>query len=320
MAAQSVCVPGGSGFVGTHLCAALARAGFRITVPTRDPARARHLAMIPSLRLVGADIHDPEQLTRLCRGQHAVINLMGILNERGRDGSGFRRAHADFARKLVTACRRMRVDRLLQMSALNADPDHGASHYLRSKGMAERIIRDEAGPGLHWTIFQPSVIFGPGDDFLNRFAGLLRMIPFCLPLARPGARLAPVWIEDVVEAFLRALGDEAAAGECYQLCGPERLTLREIVCRVRDQLGLRRAIIGLPDWAARAQAMACDFVPGKPFSTDNYRSLLVDSVCTENGLARLSIHPQPLAAILPRYLGDQGAAERHLRYRQGANR
>jgi NADH dehydrogenase len=320
MTAQSVCVPGGSGFVGTHLCAALARAGFRITVPTRDPARARHLAMIPSLRLVGADIHDSEQLTRLCRGQHAVINLVGILNERGRDGSGFRRAHADFARELVTACRRMRVDRLLQVSALNADPDHGASHYLRSKGMAERIIRDEAGPGLRWAIFQPSVIFGPGDDFLNRFARLLRMIPFCLPLARPGARLAPIWVEDVVAALLRALADDATAGECYQLCGPERLTLHEIVCRVRDELGLRRAIIGLPDWAARTQAMVCDFVPGKPFSTDNYRSLLVDSVCTGNGLARLGIHPQPLAAILPRYLGDQTVTVRYARFRQRANR
>jgi len=320
MAAQSVCIPGGSGFVGRHLCAALASAGFRITVPTRDPARARHLAMIPSLRLVSADIHDTEQLSRLCRGQRAVINLVGILNERGRDGSGFRRAHADFARKLVTACRRMRVDRLLQISALNADPDHGASYYLQSKGIAERIIRDEAGPDLRWTIFQPSVIFGPGDDFLNRFARLLRLIPFCLPLARPGARFAPVWVEDVVAALFRALADDATAGECYQLCGPQRLTLREIVCLVRDELGLHRAIIGLPDWAARAQAMVCDFVPGKPFSTDNYRSLLVDSVCTENGLARLGIRPQPLAAILPRYLGKAGNAAQRFRYRQGASR
>ena len=320
MTAQTVCVLGGSGFVGTQLCAALARSGIEMTVPTRDAARARHLAMVPSLRLVDADVHDPEQLARLCAGQQAVVNLVGILNERGRDGSGFRRAHAEFARKLVGACRHAGVDRLLQMSALNADADHGASHYLRSKGMAERIIREEAGPGLRWTIFRPSVIFGPGDDFLNRFESLLRIIPFCLPLARPGARLAPVWIEDVVEAMSRALADNATAGECYQLCGPEQLTLREIVGRVRDELGLRRAIIGLPDWAARAQAAVCDFVPGKPFSTDNFRSLMVDSVCTENGLARLGIHPQPLGAILPRYLGNAGGAAHRFRYRQSANR
>jgi NADH dehydrogenase len=320
MAARSVCVLGGSGFVGTQLCAALAREGWRITVPTRNPARAQHLAMLPSLRLIGADVHDPGQLDIVCDRQQAVINLVGILNESGRDGSGFRRAHADLAGKLVSACRRMRVSRLLQMSALNADADHGASHYLKSKGIAERIIREESDPDLHWTIFQPSVIFGPGDDFVNRFAGLLRMIPAGLPLARPGARFAPVWVEDVVAALLRALNDDATAGEIYQLCGPDRYTLREIVCLVRDELGLSRAVIGLPDWAARAQAAVCDFVPGKPFSTDNYRSLLVDSVCSSNGLARLGIHPQSLTAILPRYLGNQGIAGRYSRYRQNANR
>jgi len=320
MAARSVCVLGGSGFVGTHLCAALAREGWRITVPTRNPTRAQHLAVIPSLRLIGADVHDPGQLDILCDRQQAVINLVGILNERGRDGSGFRRAHAELASKLVNACRRMRVGHLLQMSALNADADHGASHYLRSKGMAERIIREQSDPDLRFTIFQPSVIFGTGDDFVNRFARLLRLIPLGLPLARPGARFAPVWVEDVVAAILCALADDATAGECYELCGPQIFTLREIVCLVRDRLRLARAVIGLPDWAARAQAGVCDFVPGKPFSSDNYRSLLVDSVCKVNGLARLGIHPQSLTAILPRYLGDQGVADRYSRCRQSASR
>lgn len=320
MAARSVCVLGGSGFVGTQLCAALAREGYRLTVPSRDPVRARHLAMVPSLRLVAADVHDPEQLAAVCEHQQAVINLVGILNESGRDGSGFRRAHAELARKLVAACRRMRVGRLLQMSALNANADLGTSHYLRSKGVAERVIREESGPDLQWTIFQPSVIFGPGDDFLNRFARLLRVIPLWLPLARPGARFAPVWVEDVVAALLRALADDATAGECYQLCGPECYTLRQIVCLARDELGLRRAIVGLPDWAARIQALVCDFVPGKPFSTDNYRSLLIDSVCAVNGFARLGIQPQPLTAILPDYLGDRGGAGRFARYRKSAGR
>jgi uncharacterized protein YbjT (DUF2867 family) len=320
MAAQSVCVLGGSGFVGRQLCATLAREGWRVTVPTRNPARARHLAMIPSLRLVGADIHDPGQLAILCDRQQVVINLVGILNESGRDGSGFRHAHADLAGKLVSACRRMRVDRLLQMSALNADANHGASQYLKSKGMAERVIREESGPDLRYTIFQPSVIFGPGDSFVNRFAGLLRIIPAAFPLARPGARFAPVWIEDVVAAFLRSLADDATAGETYQLCGPDRFTLREIVCMVRDELDLARVVIGLPDWASRLQAAICDFVPGKPFSTDNFRSLTVDSVCTINGLARLGIHPQSLATMLPRFLGNQGVAGRYSRYRQSASR
>jgi NADH dehydrogenase len=302
MAARSICVLGGSGFVGTHLVAALAREGWRITVPTRDPARARHLAPIPALRLIAADIHDPASLVSLCAGQQAVVNLVGILNERGRNGSGFERVHSGLVRKLIEACGRQHVDRLIHLSALNADAENGSSHYLRSKGRGERIVRAESGPDLRWTIFQPSVIFGPHDDFLNRFARLLRAIPLGLPLARPGARFAPVWIGDVVAAILRSIADDATAGECYELCGPERFTLREIVCRVRDELGLARAVVGIPDFAARLQAAICDFVPGKPFSTDNYRSLLVDCVCKVNGLARLGIQPQPLGAILPKYL------------------
>jgi NADH dehydrogenase len=303
MARRSVCVLGGSGFVGTQLCAALARQDWRITVPTRNPVAARHLKVLPALAVVAADVHDEDRLAMLCAGQDAVVNLVGILNERGRDGSGFERSHVALARTLVAACRRQRVPRLLQMSALNADADNGPSHYLRSKGRAERVIRDEGGADLQWTIFRPSVIFGPRDDFANRFARLLKVIPLAFPLARPGARFAPVWIEDVVAAFLRALADDATAGECYELAGPEILTLREIVAMVRDRLGVRRAIIGLPDFAARAQAAVCDFIPGKPFSTDNYRSLLVDSVARADGFARLGIRPQPFSAILPHYLG-----------------
>ncbi len=302
MASRAICVLGGSGFLGTHLCAELARDGWRITVPTRDPARARHLGPIPSVKLVAADVHDAAVLRSLVAGHQAVVNLVGILNERGRGGAGFRRVHVELVRKLVDACRRQRVDRLVHVSALNADADNAPSLYLRSKGQGERVIREECGDVLAWTIFQPSVVFGPRDDFANRFARLLRAIPLAFPLARPGARFAPVWVGDVVSAIRRALADDATAGEAYELCGPERMTLREVVCRVRDGLGLTRAVIGLPDFAARLQAAVCDFVPGKPFSTDNYRSLSVDSVCKVSGPARLGIRPQPFGAILQKYL------------------
>lgn len=302
MATPTVCVLGGSGFVGTRLCARLASAGWRVTVPTRDPAKARHLGPLPAIRLVGADVHTPDVLAGLLRGQQAVINLIGILNEPGRDGSGFMRAHAGLAGTLVAACRREGVPRLLQMSALRADPERGPSHYLRSKGLAERIIRDESGPGLAWTLFRPSVIFGRGDSFTLRFAALLRLAPGVLPLACPQSRFAPVWIEDVVDAMLRALADPHSAGETYPLCGPEEFTLIEIVRRVRDELGLRRAVIGLPDGLARLQAALMDFLPGKPFSTDNYRSLSVDSTSGEDGFARLGLRRHAFSDLLPRFL------------------
>jgi NADH dehydrogenase len=320
MRSRNVCVLGGSGFVGTHLCSSLVRAGHGVTLLTREVDRARHLQVLPALKVVRCNVHDGEQLAAAMRGHDAVINLVGILNEPGRGGAGFRRAHSELARKVVTACRSNRIDRLLHMSGLNADADRGPSHYLRSKGEAERIVRDEGGPDFKWTIFQPSVIFGSGDSFINRFATLLRLIPLWLPLAKPDARLSPVWIEDVVAAMLLSLEDDDTAGESYQLCGPEVFTLRQIVTFIRDELGLRRTIVGLPDFVSRLQAAVMDFVPGKPFSTDNYRSLTVDSVCSSNGFLRLGIQPRAMQAIVPGYLGREGGRSRYDQFRSRARR
>lgn len=320
MAARNVCVLGGSGFVGTHLCAAFVRAGHSVTVLTRDPERARHLRVLPAARIVRCNVHDDEQLTGALRGHDAVVNLVGILNEPGRDGRGFLHAHTELARTVVRSCRRARVSRLLQMSGLNADAERGPSHYLRSKGLAERIVKEAGSADFLWTIFQPSVIFGSGDSFINRFASLLRILPLGLPLARPEARLSPVWIEDVVGAMLRCLEDDASAGQTYQLCGPDVLTLREIVCFVRDQLGLRRAIVGLPDAVSRLQAAVMDFVPGKPFSTDNYLSLTRDSVCSVDGFGRLGMRPHAMRDIVPRYLGLEGGRSRLAAFRRSAGR
>ena len=135
------------------------------------------------------------------------------------------------------------------MSALNADPDRGTSHYLRSKGRAERVIREECEADLAWTVFRPSVIFGPRDDFVNRFARLLRAIPLAFPLARPNARFAPVWVEDVVAAMMRALADNATAGETYELGGPQVITMAE-----------------LNEWLAKATGRAPNFIPVPDFA------------------------------------------------------
>jgi len=236
------------------------------------------------------------------RGQDVVINLIGILNERGFGGGGFRRAHTELTRTVLQAMRSAGVRRLLQVSALRAAVD-APSYYLRSKGEAEKLIREQ-GAVLDWVIFQPSVMFGPGDTFLNRFAGLLASVPFVLPLARPHARFQPVFVDDVVDAMLRCLQGDAAVHQTYQLGGPQIYTLSEIVNLVAKTTGQRRWIAGLPNFAAWLQGLVMNFVPGRPFSSDNYRSLKVDSVCTDDGFAKLKIKPHSMAAAARQYLGS----------------
>ncbi len=319
MSRLTIGIFGGTGFIGTRLCSRFAADGHDLRVPSRYREGGRHLLVLPSLQLIQADTHDPEALPALVEGCDVVINLVGILNERGRRGDGFRAAHTTFTRNVVRACRQAGVPRLLQMSALKANAQRGPSHYLRTKGEAEQVIRDEAGDALAWTIFQPSVVFGPEDSFVNRFAGLLRWLPV-LPLARPEARFAPVFVEDVVEAFVRSLRDPATHGRTYQLCGPEQYTLREIVTFIAATARRRRLVIGLPDWLSRLQAAVMDFVPGKPFSTDNYLSLTVASTCTEDGLEALGIAPRSMQVVVPSYLASQDRRAYLSILRKGAGR
>jgi NADH dehydrogenase len=303
MPKHSVAVLGGTGFIGHHLVARLIREGHGVTVLTRSRERHRDLLVLPGLRLVECDPYDELDLRRAFEGCDTVINLVGILNERGRDGAGFQAAHAGLTRRVVAACRETSVSRLLQMSSLRADADRGPSHYLRSKGEAERIVREDSGPGLAWTIFRPSVVFGPGDGFIDRFSALLRLLPV-LPLARPNARFAPVFVSDVAAAFARAMDLRASIGVTYQLCGPRVYSLKELVTLIARWSGRRPRVLGLPDGLARLQARVMDFVPGKPFSSDNYRSLTVHSICEKEapGLQALGIEPTPLEAVAPAYL------------------
>ena len=244
-------------------------------------------------------------LPRLLAGTDAAINLVGILNEKGHDGSGFRKVHVELVEKLVRACHESRVPHLLQMSALKANAESGPSHYLRSKGAGERTLKNLAGDELRYTIFQPSVIFGPEDSFINRFAGLLRICPI-LPLARPKARFAPVSVADVASAFCAALENHSAYDRTFQLYGPEDYSLREIVVEIARILNLKRLIVGLPGSLSRIQAWFLDYViPGKLFTLDNYRSMAVASVGTENGLAALGITATSMRAVVPGYL-DRG--------------
>jgi len=301
MRAQTITVLGGTGFLGTRLVARLIKDGHEVTVLSRDREQHKHLLVLPGLTLKNCDVYNEAQLSECFRGKDVVINLVGILNERGFGGAGFRRAHTELTRCVLLAARSAGVTRLLQVSALKAAVD-APSYYLRSKGEAERLIR-ESSATLDWTILKPSVMFGPGDSFLNRFAGLLAAVPLIFPLAKPNARFQPVLVDDVIEALLRCLHGGAANRQTYELGGPQVYSLREIVGLVAKLTGQRRWIVGLPDALAYMQALAMNFVPGRPFSTDNYRSLTIDSVCADDGFAKLGLKPQSMVASARQYLG-----------------
>ncbi|MGF1547083.1 MAG: complex I NDUFA9 subunit family protein [Thiotrichales bacterium] len=297
MTSHSVCILGGTGFVGSHLASRLVNRGHHVKVLTRHRHRHRALLVLPLLELIECDVHNPAELTQHFQGCDTVINLVGILNEFG-GTRRFATAHVDLAKTVVEACRDAGVARLLHMSALNAAPD-APSRYLRSKGEAENQVHAAGAPFMSVTSFRPSVIFGPGDGFLNLFAGLLRRIPVALPLACPGARFAPVYVGDVADALIAALDDPTHAGKRIELCGPESYTLRELVAYAARMINRKRWIIGLPDWASKLQARVMAFAPGKPFTLDNYQSMQVDSVCRGGGHC-----PTPMDAVVPHYLGD----------------
>lgn len=303
---RTVCVLGGTGFVGSHLVTRLVDQGYRVKVLTRRAYRSRHLTVLPGVRLVEADCHEASVLRTQFQDCEAVINLVGILNEHGHDGSGFRHTHVDLAHTVIESAREAGVRRLLHMSALNADPASGPSHYLRTKGEAENIVHTLAGE-VAVTSFRPSVIFGRGDSFFNRFASLLRITPV-LPLACPDARFAPVFVGDVVEAFVTALRDPATDGERMDLCGPQVYTLKALVEYTARLLEKPRLIIGLSDRLSLLQARVMEYVPGKPLSLDNYHSLQRDSICPSGGHC-----PTALESVVPRYLGGH---TRHNRLQQ----
>jgi NADH dehydrogenase len=298
MKIQRIALTGGSGFVGRHLCYHLRNRGYQCRVITRHAHR--HQDLRPAAELVEADPYDQAQLTAALHGCDALIHLVGILNEGGRQGS-FRRVHVELVENVVAACHKAKIGRLLHMSALNADQASGGSAYLRSKGEGENRAHTLGKPGIAVTSFRPSVIFGPDDSFLNRFAALIR-IPGPMPLACPDAQLSPVYVGDVTAAFGNALERRDTFGRHYELCGPKTYTLEELVRFIARNTGRSKLIIRLPDWASRLQASVLQYFPGKPFTRDNYLSLQTPSVCQEDGLAALGVTPTSLANAGARFL------------------
>jgi len=305
---------GATGFVGHHVLPRLSADGHECLALSRYLMSCRDLSIIPRVELRQTDVYDPEKLAGAFSGADAVINMVGILNESGRRGKGFHKAHVELAERVIEACRSAGVSRLVQVSALNAG--RGRSHYLRSKGQAEERIRQATD--IDSTILQPSVIFGAGDSFFIRFAGLLRLAPM-LPLACPDARMQPVWVGDVAAVVAACLSDDSTIGETLVLVGPRAYSLRELVEFTAHTIGRKARIVGLPDALSRLQGWLMDWVPGKPFSTDNYLSLQTDNTSDENCLPRFGIRPRSIESVVPGYLRTSPRQQRLATFRQRAH-
>jgi NADH dehydrogenase len=288
---KNILLIGGTGFLGAALSRRLAKADFCLTLPTRHPARVRHLAVLPTAHIVAADVHDETQLMQLMAGQDAVVSLVGILK------GNFQRAHTELPGKIARAAATTGVPRLIHVSALASAVD-APSAYLRSKAAGEAALR-AAYPAA--TIFQPSVIFGRGDAFLTLFAGLLKWVPI-IPLACPEARFQPVWVEDVVSAIIASLDRPDSQGQTHSLCGPREYALRELVAYAGQVSGHPRPIIGLPFALSMLQAFFMEFLPHGPMTRDNVWSMQRPNVCPAGCTLPFGLKATSLEAIAPTYL------------------
>lgn len=307
-------VLGGAGFVGRALCEWLVdqhgAGGPRILVPTRRRAQAKHLLPLPTVDVIEVPGHDEKTLLRLLADCDAVVNLVGVLHGSRDD---FEQAHVGLPQRLVAACLRAGVRRVVHISALGVPDDQASapSNYLRTKAAGELALR---AAGLDLTVLRPSVVFGEHDRFLNLFARLQAMLPV-VPLACADASLQPVWVGDVAQAIARCLIDPATVGQTYECAGPQVHTLKDLVTMAGGFSGHRRPVVPVPVWAGRAQAAVLSVLPGKPLiSRDNLDTLRVPNVATGRwpGLAALGVTPKPVSSVAPFYLRDKQAAGEHL--------
>ncbi|HEX7810810.1 MAG TPA: complex I NDUFA9 subunit family protein [Burkholderiales bacterium] len=316
MKIESVCVIGGSGFLGRHVVQRLAAAGIQVRVPTRRRERAKRLIVLPTADVINADVHDPATLNRLVAGTDAVINMAGILHEQ-RKGD-FARVHTELPRRLVDACREQGVRRLVHVSALKAAHD-APSEYLRSKAGGEQQIRVAQASAIRTTILRPSVIFGRDDRFLNLFAQLARALPAII-LASPRARFQPVHVEDVAQAITASLTEPRCFDQSHDLCGPKVYTLQQLVEYVCRVTGRERPVLPLNDEMSYLQAWILEWLPVKLMTRDNYYSMKTDSVCDCPFPDLFGISPTALEAVVPLYLAEHAPRARYRWFRYRARR
>jgi uncharacterized protein YbjT (DUF2867 family) len=301
-----VTVFGGSGFVGRHVVRALAKRGWRVRPAVRRPDLAGHLQPmggVGQIMPVQANLRYPDSVMRAVDGADAVVNLVGILYETGRQN--FDAVQTEGPRAVAKAAARAGVTNLVQMSAIGADAA-GAASYARTKAAGESAVLAEVPSAV---ILRPSIVFGPEDNFFNQFAGLARMLP-ALPLIGGGeTKFQPVFVGDVAEAVARALEGQAEAGAAYELGGPRVWSFRQILEYILKETGRSRPLIPLPFPIAELQGRILQMLPMKPLLTrDQVLMLKSDNVVSEAAVAAgrtlqgLGIAPESVEAIVPSYL------------------
>ena len=294
-----VLITGASGFVGRAVSAAVVRSGHETRGMTRRPP----VQPLPGEWVTGSVVSG-EDLRRAMDGCDAVIHLVGIIGEVG--DQTFERVHREGTRRVVEACTASGIRRLIHMSALGTRPG-AISGYHRSKWAAEEIVR---GSGLDWTVFRPSVIYGPGDGFVNLFVRIGRWSPVLPVIGRADALLQPVPVEAVAGAFAAALDSPASIRRTYDLCGPEPMTLAAILRIVHDHTGRRRWLVGVPTAVARVQAALLERIYpvflrcAAPLTQDQITMLEEDNVGDPSAAEReLGVRPVPFREGLQRFLG-----------------
>ena len=296
-----VTVFGGSGFLGRYVVRRLANAGARVRVICRHPHKAIHLkpmGEVGQITLERGDVTKTDDLSPYIEGSRHVVNLIGILFEKG--DQRFDVIQAETPARIAAAAAAAGVERLVQLSAIGADPESPAA-YGRTKAAGEAAVR-EAFPAA--TILRPSVVFGPEDDFFNRFGQMAQISPF-LPLIDGGeTRFQPVYVDDVARAVILGLTEKETAGRTYELGGPDVYTFRELLAYLLEQLHRKRLLLTLPSNIAMIQARFMEMLPKPPLTRDQIALLASDNVVSEGaaGFAELDIKPTPLEVIVPSYV------------------
>ena len=308
-----VTIFGGSGFIGRHVVRALAREGWRIRVACRRPDLAGHLqpsGRVGQIHAVQANLRFPASVAAAVRGADAVVNLVGILTETGRQR--FDAVQGFGARVVARAAKEAGVKQFVQMSALGADAQSD-SVYARTKAEGEAAAFEYFPDAI---VLRPSIVFGPEDQFFNRFAALARLLP-ALPLVGAETHFQPVYVGDVAQAVVRALGGQAKPGAVYEIGGPETKSFRELVQYVCDTIGRKRLLVPVPFEAAHYMALGTEIADGALFglfpkmlltTRDQVRLLKNDNVVSPAALAEgrtlsgLGIAPEGYEAIVPTYL------------------